>query len=345
MLAQGGDGNWWVTQAAEFSDRYADLVVYDPDRGAVKQVTLPGSVFATDIAASGGDVLVSDLEQFTVYRVDTGSHEVSIFGDDQFRGAMSRLKQERERHGRISQLAMVFVFVFGVLMVLAAIMATPGNRRWTPVPGAIDMEAAPQAVPDVRGIYWLNPNPKIGRSLKLLEILGSAVIIVMLAGGLVLYGWVRVQAGVNPGEELQEKLNVLGYVLLLSGLLMAALVPLVWQSVKVMKHRLGTDGKQLYIRLNDGREIMAPPAELAFTTQVIFYQKYSIPLQTGKRQNLYEDGEVETWIVPLLRQAEKLSQFEGLKRQWRHRSALLSWSLVSVVALGLFLILMAKLEI
>jgi len=168
---------------------------------------------------------------------------------------------------------------------------------------------------------------------------------VMLAGGLVLYGWVRVQAGVNPGEELQEKLNVLGYILLLSGLLMAALVPLVWQSMKVMKHRLGTDGKQIYIRLNDGREITAPPAELAFTRQVIFYQKYSIPLQTGKRQNLYEDGEVETWIVPLLRQAEKLSQFEGLKHQWRHRSALLSWSLVSVVALGLFLILMAKLEI
>ena len=87
MLALGGDGNWWVTQAAEFSDRYADLVVYDPDQGAVKQVTLPGSVFATDIAATGGDILVTDLDQFTVYRVDTGSREVSMFGDDRFKDA------------------------------------------------------------------------------------------------------------------------------------------------------------------------------------------------------------------------------------------------------------------
>jgi hypothetical protein len=111
-----------------------------------------------------------------------------------------------------------------------------------------------------------------------------------------------------------------------------------------MKYRLGTDGKQLYVRLNDGREIMVPPVELAFTNQAIFYQKFFIPLQTGKRQNLYGDGEVETWIVPLLHQAEKLTQFEGLKHQWRHRGALLSWSLISVVALGLLLVLVAQLN-
>jgi hypothetical protein len=340
MLALGGDGNWWVTQAAEFSDRYADLVVYDPDQGAVKQVTLPGSVFATDIAATGADILVTDLEQFAVYRVDTGSYEVGIFGDDRFRDAMSRIKQEHERYRRISELAMVAVIAFGVLMVLAAVIATPKDRRWTPVPGVIDMEAAPQAVPNVRGIYWLNRNPKIDRSLKWLELLGSSLIIVTLVGGTALYGWVRMQAGVNPGEELQEKLNVLGLMFLLSGLLMAAFVSLVWQSVKAMKRRLGTDGKQLYIRLNDGREITVPPAELAFTNQVIFYQKYSIPLQTGKWQNLYEDGEVETWIVPLLRQAEKLSQMRAILHQWRHRDALRSWSLFSVVVLGLLLILL-----
>lgn len=182
MLVLGGDGNWWVTQATEFSDRYADLVVYNPDQGAIEQVTLPGSVFATDLAATGDDILVTDLEQFTVYRVDTGSHEVSIFGDDRFRDAMSRLKQKHERYGWMSQLAMVAVFVFGALMVITAIIATPKNKRWTRMPGVIDMEAAAQAVPGIRGVYWLKRNPKIDRSLKWLEILGSALIIVTLAG-------------------------------------------------------------------------------------------------------------------------------------------------------------------
>ncbi len=345
MLALGGDGNWWVTQAAEFLERYADLVVYDLDQGAVKQVSLPSGVFATDIAATGGDILVTDLEQFTVYRVDTRSHEVSIFGDDRFKDAMSRLKQEHEHHGRISRVALIAVIVFAVLMVLTAIIATPKNRRWTPVPGVIDMGVAARAVPSVKGIYWLQRNPKIDQSLKRLEILGFSIIIVMLAGGLALYGWVRMQMGVNPNEELQEKFNVLGYVLLLSSLLIAALVPFVRQAMKAMKRRLGTDGKQLYIRLNDGREITVPPTELAFTERAIFYQKYFLPLQTGKRQNLYQDHEVETWIVPLLRQAEKLSELGALKHQWRHRGALLSWSLVSVVAIGLLVFLLLQLNV
>jgi hypothetical protein len=112
-----------------------------------------------------------------------------------------------------------------------------------------------------------------------------------------------------------------------------------------VKRRLGTDGRQLYIRLNDGREISVPPTQLAFTDRAIFYQKYFMPLQIGRRQNLYVEGEVETWIVPLLRHAEKLSQMGGLKHQWRHRDALLSWSLVGVVALGLLLMLVTQLDL
>ena len=214
--------------------------------------------------------------------------------------------------------------------------------RWTVKSGVIDLEAAPQAVPEIRGVYWLPRNPKIDRALKLLKIAGSLLIIVMLAGGLVMYGWVRMQAGVNPDEELQEQLNLLGFVFLLSGLLLTSLFPLIWQSIKAMEHRLGTDGKQLYIRLNDGREIRARPVELAFTDRAIFYQKYFMPLQTGKGQNLYAEGELQTWIFPLLRQGEKLNPWEGLRHQWKNRDASVSWSLISILALGLLLLVLAS---
>jgi hypothetical protein len=344
MLALGADGNWWITQAAEFSDRYADLVVYSPDDGAIEQITLPDSIFATDIVASGDDILVTDLEQFTVYRVNTSSHEVSIFGDERFAAAMSLLRQKNERYQRISQLAMAGVVIFGVLMVLAAIIATPGDKRWTPVPGVIDLDAAAQSVPRVRGIYWLKRNEKIDRSLKLLDILGTSFVILTICGGMALYGWMRMQAGANPGEEVQTKLNALAFVFLISGLLLAALLPLLRQSTKVMKRRLGTDGKQLYIRLNEGRELAVSPVELAYTNRAIFYRQYSMPLQTGKQHTLYEDGEVETWIAPLLRHAAKLSPFEGLKYQWKHSNPLLTWSLASGVILGLLLIFVSQLN-
>jgi hypothetical protein len=344
MLALGGDGKLWVTQATEFSDRYADLVIYDLDQGAVKQLTLPGSIFPTDVAATGEDILVTDLEMFTVYRVNTGSHEVSVFGDDRFRDAMARLRKEHDRYGLISQLAMGAVLAFGVLMVLAAVVSTPKNKRWTSVPGAIDVGAAPLAVPRLQGLYWLKRNSKVDRSLKWLRIMGSAFFIVMLAGGVALFVWVRMVTGEDPGKVSQELVEKLGNIFLLSGLLLAAMVPLLLQTFKAMKYRLGTDGKQLYVRLEDGREIVIPAVELAFTKQALFYEKYFIPLQTGKRQNLYQDGEVETWIVPLLHQAEKYSLLDGLKHQWKHQNALLGWALFSVVVIPLVLVLMSQLR-
>jgi hypothetical protein len=61
----------------------------------------------------------------------------------------------------------------------------------------------------------------------------------------------------------------------------------------------------------------------------------------GQRQNIYQEGEVETWIAPLLRQAEKHSPVQGFKYQWNHRNTMLMWSLGSGVVLGLLLILIS----
>lgn len=188
MLALAPDGNWWVTQAAEFSDRYADLVVYDPDEGAIHRIELPGSVFATDIAAVGADLLITDLEQFRVYRVNSHTRQVSIFGDERFIASMNELKKRQERYIRMSRLAMAGVVLFGTLMVAAAILLTPRHKRWTQPPGLFDPEAVAEAAPPVSGIHWLERNPALDRSLRWLEGTTYAFVIVTIAGGLGLYG-------------------------------------------------------------------------------------------------------------------------------------------------------------
>ena len=66
-----------------------------------------------------------------------------------------------------------------------------------------------------------------------------------------------------------------------------------------------------------------------------------MPFQTGKRQNIYQQGEVETWLAPLLRQARRLNALQGFKHQWKHRDALLMWSLAAGIILGLLMILMS----
>jgi hypothetical protein len=341
MLALAQDGKWWVTQTAHFRERYANLLVYDPDWGAIRRVELPGSIFTTDIAAAGADMVVTDLEQFRVYRVDSASYRVSPFGDENFLAQMNALKERQLRYMRLSSLAMAGVLLFGILAVVAAILSTPRHKRWTRPTGLFDPNTVGETIPPVNGVHWLQRNPALERSLKWVELILFVIVIVMIAGGLGLYGWVLMQAGADPGDDLQARLDELGLMLLVGGLLLAATVPLLRYATRGLKHRLGTDGRQLFIQLSDGRELVVPPAELAYTHQVIFYRQHSFPVQTGKRQSIYLDGEVETWLAPLLLQAQQLNILQGLKHQLRHSDGLLMWSIAAGIVFGLLMILVS----
>jgi len=191
-------------------------------------------------------------------------------------------------------------------------------------------------------VHWLEPNPALERTIKILETLSFVSVIIMIVSGLGLYAFMVAQAGADPAQELKEKLHELGFLLLLCALMLAAVVPAVRYSTRAMKRRLGTDGRNLYIQLNDGRELVVPPSELAYTHRAILYRQYSMPFQTGKRQNIYQQGEVETWLAPLLRQARRLNALQGFKHQWKHRDALLMWSLAAGIILGLLMILMSR---
>ena len=226
-----------------------------------------------------------------------------------------RLQVSCAYYDRLGNWFLAAMILFAVLMIPAAIRATPKERRWTPAPTAFDFSNVPEQVPPIKGIHWLERDPKTERSLKWLEHLGFILFILMIAGAFALYAWVRIQAGPDPGEEQLAKLNELGITLLLSGLLGALVLPAIHFSARVLKRKLGTDGRRLYIRLTDGRELSVDPSQLAYTNRLIFYRKYTLPLQGGKQQRLYAPGEVETWIAPLLRQSRKLTELQALKHQ------------------------------
>jgi hypothetical protein len=134
------------------------------------------------------------------------------------------------------------------------------------VSAAFDLLNAPEQVPPIKGIHWLERDPKTERSLRWLEHLGF-------------------------------------------------ILPVIHFSTRAMKRKLGTDGKRLYIRLTDGRELSADPSQLAYTNRLILYCQYTLPLQGGKQQALYAPGEVDAWIAPLLRQSRKLTEMQALKQQ------------------------------
>jgi len=139
-------------------------------------------------------------------------------------------------------------------------------------------------------------------------------------GAVVLYLAVYAQAGPDVGAEVQAELYRVGILLLLLVLTLALTVPLIHSSMQAMQTRLGTDGRRLYIRWIDGREIAVDPSAVAWTDRMILYRDSSLPLTGGRQRPLYAPGEVEIWLGPLLRQARRVGPLQALEHRWKYGS-------------------------
>lgn len=336
MLAPGADGHLWLTQASEFSEGTADLMVYHPDTGAVARIELPGSVFATDIVAQGDSLLVTDLDMRRVYRVDSRTREVVAFGDAAFQSAMSQLGVESRWFRRTSNVAMVLLMVFGVLMILFAIKATPKEKRWSSVPVMIDFSLADGEPPKVKGIHWLERESGYERLSKWLPRLFAAFNVLFLCGVALAFFWIQAMSGALQDSAVDDLQSKLQWVLLLVFLMVLLSIPVMALNFRTLKIRLGSDGRNLHLRLPDGRELQIQTRDLAFTHRAILYREFTVPLQTAKRRSCYRKGELETWVAPLLRDVQKLGPLQGLKYQWKHANAQLVWALVCLLG-GLLL--------
>jgi hypothetical protein len=203
------------------------------------------------------------------------------------------------------------------------------------------MDSADKSTPGIKGVYWLKRSVRAERMLRCMEIAGFAFIMLLLSGGLMLYVWLRMQVGVDASQELQSRLEGIGYLLLLSGFVMASMIPVVLFATRAMKRKLGTDGKKLHIKLGDGRELSVAPEKLVWYGKAILYRQYSLPVQTGKSQSLYEEGEVETYLSPLLQQAQEISVMQVLRHQWKYKDPQLIWALIFAASVAAVTLLIA----
>lgn len=344
MLAITPDQRLWVAQAADFSKPWSDLVVYDREEGAQALIDLPEGAYATDVATLGDQVLVTDLERYVVYRVDSGTLAVSTFGNEAFIQAMEDIHQSRLEYDSLGRWTMVSISVSAVLMLLFAILATPKGKRLTRPPPAFSPESVAGEVPETRRVHWLERNPRVERNVKWGEMAFHISLIGLVLGILVVYALLNAQVELDPGSAEAVKANELGIILLLGGVMLALLVPVVRLSVRAVSRKLGTDGKRLYIRLEDGRELVVNPADLLYTNRTILYRRYLFPLQGGKGQALYQPGELDTWLAPLLRESRRISWIESIKYQWKHQESLLIWSLLAAIAASSLLVTLLMTE-
>ena len=279
-------------------------------------------------------MLITDLQRFTVYAVNSSTMEVGEFGDEAFIDRLSQIRQRHVNFKRLGTACLAGVIIFAALMIAAAVSATPKNKRWTEPPAFIDFDNAPENVPQTRRIHWLERDPKMDRAFTWFGRIGFALIVFWILGSFAIWVWAATQAGPGADGELDAHLDRLGLILFLGTMALALVIPIVWLQLRHMKNELGTDGKRLYMRLHDGRELSVEPQRLFYTRAAILHDQYTFPLLGAQQKSVYIPGEVEKWLAPLLRQATRLNATEAMKYRWNRRDSVLIWSVVAGIVMA-----------
>lgn len=329
MLTLTEDGTLWSTQS-DSRMQSANVLIYDREHGARARIELPENAYPTDIASLGDSVVVSDMDNFRLYRIDAATQAVSEFGDSDLSAILRATQADRQSYqARMTQMIAAMI-VFGILMIGTAIWATPAEKRWTRPTVAAPLAATDMTAPDVKGVYWLKRDPKMERILTWAPVALYAMLIVLGVLLFNLFATVDANLGENPSTEDLATFTEFKHTLLLIMGFFAGLPILTHLGMHNMKRKLGTDGRRLYVRNPDGRELSFAPEQLVYSDRHIQYQELLFPIQTNKRQPLYVAGEVETYIAPLLKQAKKLRALELLKYQLKYMEPVLMFSMVYI---------------
>jgi len=338
MFAQDNKGNWWVTQPTASAGPHADILVYDPDHGVKARVDLPKEVFAFDIAPMANRVIVSELDGYKLHSIDTDSFEVNDFGDEQFNALLSQTQQTYQYYKNTSNQAVIAMIVFAVLMITAAVFATPKDKRWSKRPQPVNLQPSDTPMPKINGIYWLKRNPGIDRYLIWGEPIAYGLTIVLIAILMAVFPEISALSGKAADAKEQRTFQMLLQMLEFMTVMFLPLPFMTRISFNAVKRTLGTDGSYLYIKLRNGQQLLAHPKDLLYTKASIIFQQYTLPLQNGYQKPFYEDGELQTYISPLLKQARKVNSWQLFKHLWAHRNPVLIFNMMYflVTGVGLF---------
>lgn len=338
MLAFGPDGNWWVTQLHARARAGGDLLIYHPRIGIRARIPLPDDATPTDVASMGDAMLVTDMDRFRLYRVGVESHEVAEFGGARLRAELRRLADQRARYETLSEQSMIGVIAFAVLMVLAAFLVTPKQKRFTPRPKAAVLSASAAQVPPLGGVYWLKRNPKTDR-LVCWTLPISFVLVAFVLGsmfGMAYYLDPTLVDGTNPDRA--EKAAEFRKMLFMSVFVFGGLPVLTLFTSRNVRPHLGTDGHRLFVRYPDGRQASFAPEQLVYGSRQIAYRDQAFSIQLGNQNPLYVEGEVETYVAPLLRRAKRLSGLAMFRHLLAQREAgTLATMVYSAMVIGIML--------
>lgn len=308
MLLALGDGAWAVTQPMATGGP-ADILIYQDKEFAPRRLPLAEGIDPTDLIMVNGQLLASDLLGIALYTIDIETGRHTPWGDQIINDWFKEQRLIHKQYQGWVDLGLVLMLACAPFMLIAGYLGTSRQKRKEvfSFKGAPTLEASEGAPPVLSSIHWLRRNPKMDRLFRwMMPVMTLLVAIMLLTMGyllLLLYD-------AEP-ERIRE------FIILFSVFagIIAGMLPLMYINMDMVRGQLGTDGKRIFVRLPGGGQGSAMPDQIVYTKHFIHFNTYTLSIGTRKNQALYEEGEVETYIAPLLKQARKVNIFSLFSQQ------------------------------
>ena len=309
MLQSLPGGEWAVTQPTSHGGK-ADILIYKDAQTPERRLPLDEDIDPTDLVVANGWLVASDTEGYALYSIDTNTGTARRWGDQKINHWLDNQKSQHKLYERWVDGGMVLMILAAPFMLLAGYLGTPKSQREALMQAGriVRLQASAAELQPMSEIHWLKRRRKMDLVLRFL-VPGITVFVVLL---LVAVGYMLNLVSENaPPEKQAELFNVfLGVAVAAIGLL-----PIVFLNMRMARGRLGTDGLRVFVRYPNGEEASSPINQVVYSANLLRFGRHTVSVGARKEQALYEPGEVETYITPLLREGKRVGAFGMAWRQ------------------------------
>jgi hypothetical protein len=289
------DQRYWVILDDDLLEN-GDVMLFDAAHKPVLRLALPPDWDPIKLQARGSDVLLAGFGSVELVRVSLQGDVIEPFGDSSFREALAQVRDQRQ-----SAMDWWHTWIWMAIVPLAVLAGIAAWLDWKRRnPAAALTAAAPAGVilPESgRGIYWLEPAPKIVRLWQYSRWLVYVMPVLLLAP-IIYIAWLT-------GLEKSA-----GFVSLLLAGGVAFMAMLVTGINTLSQGRLGVTRDQVVLGAVDKPQRHYYPRQIVYNSRFISSGDTTVYLRTGKGP-IYKPEEVRSYLEPLLAAARKLNPLEG----------------------------------
>jgi hypothetical protein len=311
---------------------YADLV-YIPDNGNAVHIPLKKNADVTTISQMGNSLLLSDRENFKLYRLDLSSHAIHDFGSHELQQVFQQDKKTTTTWELLSSLMLYLMILLIICMIGFIVYLSIKNKPQQQETDNSSQEHSADPGYDLPPItpgklVWLEPNPLMRRVL-----LALFVLLTMMAGLVyVMIDMLNIDLS-NPDNSGHEQ-EFLDILLLMAAVFFIAIV----NALHNIYYAIGTDGIYIYIKTIFTRKKIRP-RETLYNKQLLIKDNLLVPYRNNMQQYFHNKAQFETYIMPLLNAfSTRIGPVDLIKHMVTHPNILTIFNSISIGGVLIYMI-------